>query len=169
MKPVVAKCRNACVPCLQLNQKAGGDVRPSYLPPPAIAALAPSPSHPSCPAECRTSAGIGYTGYRSCRPLGTHLACMPGGAGADRVSGMKNDSDGSKQYSNNTKTVVVVTVRRVVVAIRRATIGRVVVPITAADHAVGAGAIRSIPLSQAPSRRPNSSIASAALNLFASQ
>ena len=89
---------------------------------------------------------------------------MPGGAGADRVSGMKNDSDGSKQYANNTKTVVVVTVRRVVVvvAIRRATIGRVVVPITAADHAVGAGAIRSIPLSQAPSRRPNSSIASAA-------
>ena len=114
-------------------------------------------------AEQANSAGVGYTGYRSCRPLGTHLACMPGGAGADRVSGMKNDSDGSKQYSNNTKTVVVVTVRRVVVvAIRRATIGRVVVPITAADHAVGAGAIRSIPLSQAPSRRPNSSIASAA-------
>ncbi len=165
MKPVVAKCRNACVPCLQLTQKAGGDVRPSYLPPPAIAALAPSPSHPSCPAECRTSAGVGYTGYRSCRPLGTHLACKPGGAGADRVSGVKNDSNGSKQNPNNTKTVVVVTVRRVVVvvvAIRRATIGRVVVPITAADHAVGAGAIRSIPLSQAPSRRPNSSIASAA-------
>jgi len=83
-------------------------------------------------AEQANSAGVGYTGYRSCRPLGTHLACMPGGAGADRVSGVKNDSDGSKQYSNNTKTVVVVTVRRVVVvAIRRATIGRVVVPITA--------------------------------------
>ena len=52
-----------------------------------------------------------------------------------------DDSDGSKQYANNTKTVVVVTVRRVVevVAIRRATIGRAGVPKTAADHAVGAG------------------------------
>ena len=47
----------------------------------------------------------------------------------------------SKQYSNNTKTVGAVTDRRVAVAAtRRATIGRaVVVPITAAEHAAGAG------------------------------
>ena len=53
----------------------------------------------------------------------------------------KDDSDGSKQYSNNTKTEVVVTVSReeVVVAIRRATIGRAAEPKTAAVHAVGAG------------------------------
>ena len=52
----------------------------------------------------------------------------------------QDDSDGSMQYSNNTKTAVVATVRRVVVvAIGRATNGRVVVPITAAEHAVGAG------------------------------
>jgi len=51
-----------------------------------------------------------------------------------------DDSDGSKQYANNTKTVVVETARRVVVAaIRRATIGRDEAPITAAEHAVGAG------------------------------
>ncbi len=47
----------------------------------------------------------------------------------------QDDSDGSKQYSNNTKTDADATGRRAVVAaIRRATIGRVVVPITAADH-----------------------------------
>ena len=53
----------------------------------------------------------------------------------------KDDSDGSKQYSNNTKTAAVVTARRgeAVEAIRRATIGRAVVPITAAEHAAGAG------------------------------
>ena len=53
----------------------------------------------------------------------------------------QDDSDGSKQYANNTKTVVVVTARRgaVVVAKRRATIGRAVAPSTAAEHAVGAG------------------------------
>ena len=52
----------------------------------------------------------------------------------------QDDSDGSKQYANNTKTAVVVTVRRdVVVAKRRATTGRAVAPKTAADHAGGAG------------------------------
>ena len=52
----------------------------------------------------------------------------------------QDDSDGSKQYSNNTKTEVVVTARRAEVeATRRATIGRAVAPTTAADHAVGAG------------------------------
>ncbi len=52
----------------------------------------------------------------------------------------QDDSDGSKQYSNNTKTDADATGRRAVVAaIRRATIGRVVVPITAADHAAVAG------------------------------
>ena len=53
----------------------------------------------------------------------------------------QDDSDGSKQYANNTKTAEAeATVRRVVVAAsRRATIGRAVVPITAAEHADGAG------------------------------
>ena len=52
----------------------------------------------------------------------------------------QDDSDGSKQYPNNTKTEVVATVRRVAaVAICRATIGRAAAPITAADHAAGAG------------------------------
>ena len=51
----------------------------------------------------------------------------------------QDDSDGSKQYSNNTKTDAAVTVRRAVAAKRRATIGRVEDPITAADHAGGAG------------------------------
>ena len=52
----------------------------------------------------------------------------------------KDDSDGSKQYPNNTKTAVAVaTARRVAVgAIRGATKGRVTEPITAAEHAVGA-------------------------------
>ena len=52
----------------------------------------------------------------------------------------KDDSDGSKQYANNTKTAVGETVRRVAVdAIRRATTGRAEEPNTAADHAGGAG------------------------------
>ena len=52
----------------------------------------------------------------------------------------QDDSDGSKQYANNTKTAAVVTERRgATAAIRRATIGRVAAPITAAEHAVGAG------------------------------
>ena len=52
----------------------------------------------------------------------------------------QDDSDGSKQYSNKTKTVVVVTVRREEdAANRRATTGRVAAPTTAADHAEGAG------------------------------
>ena len=52
----------------------------------------------------------------------------------------KDDSDGSKQYANNTKTAEVATGRREVeAAIRRATIGRAEEPITAAEHAVGAG------------------------------
>ena len=52
----------------------------------------------------------------------------------------KDDSDGSKQYPNNTKTAVAVaTARRVAVgAIRGATKGRVTEPITAAEHTVGA-------------------------------
>ena len=52
-----------------------------------------------------------------------------------------DDSDGSKQYANNTKTADDVTARRAaaVVAKRRATIGRAADPITAADHAEGAG------------------------------
>ena len=59
----------------------------------------------------------------------------------DRDSEATESSDGSKQYANNTKTGAVVTVRRAEVAAarRRATIGRAGVPITAADHAVGAG------------------------------
>jgi len=57
----------------------------------------------------------------------------------DRDSESSDDSDGSKQYSNNTKTVAAVTVRRVAAAAtRRATIGRAVVPIPAAETA-GAG------------------------------
>ena len=52
----------------------------------------------------------------------------------------QDDSDGSKQYANNTKTEVVETARRVAdVAKRRATIGRAVAPTTAAEHAAGAG------------------------------
>ena len=52
----------------------------------------------------------------------------------------QDDSDGSKKYSNKTKTEEVETERREEdAAIRRATIGRVVVPTTAAEHAVGAG------------------------------
>ena len=52
----------------------------------------------------------------------------------------QDDSDGSKQYANNTKTEVVATERRVVAeAKRRATIGRAVAPTTAAEHAAGAG------------------------------
>ena len=52
----------------------------------------------------------------------------------------KDDSDGSKQYANNTKTAVGATERRVAVdAKRRATTGRAVAPITAAEHAAGAG------------------------------
>ena len=57
-----------------------------------------------------------------------------------RRQSLKDDSDGSKQYPNNTKTVDVATARRAEeVAIRRATIERVAAPNTAADHAVGAG------------------------------
>ena len=53
----------------------------------------------------------------------------------------QDDSDGSKQYSNNTKTAVAATGRRAAVAaaIRRATTGRDDAPNTAADHAAGAG------------------------------
>ena len=52
----------------------------------------------------------------------------------------QDDSDGSKQHANNTKTVAVVTVRRVAgAAKRRATMGRDEEPITAAEHAEGAG------------------------------
>ncbi len=57
-----------------------------------------------------------------------------------RQQSPQDDSDGSKQYSNNTKTEAADTVRRgAVVAKRRATKGREEVTITAADHAVGAG------------------------------
>ena len=58
-----------------------------------------------------------------------------------RQQSPKDDSDASKQYANNTKTAVVATGRRVavVVAIRRATIGRADFPTTAADHAGVAG------------------------------
>ena len=57
------------------------------------------------------------------------------------VTESSDDSDGSKQYANNTKTADDVTARRAaaVVAKRRATIGRAADPITAADHAEGAG------------------------------
>ena len=51
-----------------------------------------------------------------------------------------DDSDGSKQYSNNTKTEEAVTPHRAeAVATRRATTGHVAAPNTAADHADGAG------------------------------
>ena len=51
----------------------------------------------------------------------------------------QDDSDGSKQYSNNTKTEGLLPRGRVAeVATCRATTGRAVEPITAADHAVGA-------------------------------
>ena len=57
-----------------------------------------------------------------------------------RQQSPKDDSDASKQYANNPKTEVAATVRRgAAAANRRATIERVVVPKTAADHAVGAG------------------------------
>ena len=51
-----------------------------------------------------------------------------------------DDSDGSKQHANNTKTVAAVTVSRgEAEAKRRATIGRAaVMTITAAEHAAGA-------------------------------
>ena len=57
----------------------------------------------------------------------------------DRDSESSDDSDGSKQYSNNTKTANAVTARRFfAAAIRRATTGRVEGPRTA-DHAEVAG------------------------------
>ena len=81
---------------------------------------------------------IGNTEHHGTHSQGaTSLGCRLPLAGSVFYA---ESSDGSKQYSNNTKTVVAATVRRgAVAAIRRATIGRVVVPTTAADHAVGAG------------------------------
>src|SRR3990172_7868523 len=90
----------------------------------------------------------------------------PGVHDEDPASGMSLTARRIRHLATTThhpKTVVVVTVvGLVVVAVRRTTVGRVVVPTAAANHTGRAGSFRSTPFFQAPSKRPSSSIFSAA-------
>jgi hypothetical protein len=120
---------------------------------------------------------VGYAGYGPCRPLGTDRACPPHSAvqtryqawtveGAVGVRSLRPLVMTIRQKSakqDNAKADVVVTIRgRVIVAVRRTAVPRIVVERTTTDHAGRAGTVRSVPFLQAPRRRPSSSARSAA-------